>query len=413
MLTTISSIRIQNLPPYSLSEVAKQVQVLRCAGKDVIDCSQLNPTLPPPQLALDRLIEASLLPHNHRYSSSIGISALRTVLSKYYDLMFSARINPDQELVVTQGAKEGCYNFLLSILSPGDTVLIPVPAYPVHCAQVTMAGGSFVGVPLWKDFESYRDANGVLSSESDYFFSRLENRYKQTWPRPKVVLTSFPHNPTGSIVTKCFYDRLREFSQRNSVLLVNDFAHGDLFYDPKDTVSLMSGRGESKLCAEVYSISKGYSLAGWRIGCVVGDREIIDKIKAINSYTGFGVFQPIQIATSKFLEDSLKNMNSNISREFSSIYADRHSQLLEGLTSLGWGAITGRAGSMMWARIPEKFRDLDSEEVCRRILENCQIAFSPGTGFDAEQTQMLRISLSEPERRIRELLKRLEQWQNQ
>lgn len=411
MYSSLSSTRIDNLPPYNLSEVGSRVHKLRMDGCDVIDCSQLNPTLPPPQLALDRLVEASLLPQNHRYSSSAGIGLLRDAFARYYSKSFCVEnIDASKEIVATQGTKEACLHVLLSVISPGDTALIPVPSYPVHSAAVTIAGGSFVGVPLWQDYDAYKKCNGVLDSNSDYFFSRLENRYIQTWPRPKVLITSFPHNPTASIVTKCFYERLVEFSLKNKVLLLNDFAHGDLYYDKKDTCSLLSVENAKENAVEFYSVSKGFSLPGWRIGCAVGNQDVISKVKALNSFSGFGIFQPIQIAMSKVLNQAVSENVNHITAEYCQVYRDRHNLVKDGLEKYGFEIADSKATSMIWARIPSKYRDAGSDEYCRRLLADCHIAFSPGSGFDSEQHELVRISLLESDRRYRELFRRLESW---
>ena len=410
MYSSLSSTRIDNLPPYNLSEVGSRVHKLRMDGCDVIDCSQLNPTLPPPQIALDRLVEASLLPQNHRYSSSAGIGLLRDAFARYYSKSFGVELDSLKEIVVTQGTKEACIHVLLSVLSPGDTALIPVPAYPVHSAAVTIAGASFVGVPLWPDYETYKEANGVLDSNSDYFFSRLENRYMQTWPRPKVLITSFPHNPTASIVTRCFYERLVEFSLKHKVLLLNDFAHGDLYYDIKDTCSLLSIESAKGNAIEFYSASKGFSLPGWRIGCAVGNESVISKVKALNSFSGFGIFQPIQIAMSKVLNQVVAESVNHITSENCQIYHDRHTLVKEGLEKLGFEIANSKATSMIWARIPSRYRSDGADQFCRKLLEDCHVAFSPGTGFDSEQQELVRISLLESDRRYRELFRRLELW---
>ncbi len=411
MYSSLSSTRINNLPPYVLSDVANQVQKLRMEGCDVIDCSQLNPTIPPPQIAIDRLVEATLLPHNHRYSSSIGLLALREAFSAYYQKSFGVEVDSKREIVVTQGAKEACLHLLLSVLSPGDTALIPVPSYPVHSAAVSIAGASFVGVPLWPDYDTYKSANGVLDSQNNYFFSRLENRLKQTWPRPKVLITSFPHNPTASIVTKCFYERLLEFATKHHILLINDFAHGDLYYDHDDSCSLLSVSGTKAGAIEIYSVSKGFSLPGWRMGCAIGLETVIQKVKALNSFSGFGIFQPIQIAMTKVLNEVLKEDLNPITRENCQIYLDRHILVSEGLEKLGWEVSNSRATSMLWARIPLKYRSLGADKFCSSILENCHVAFSPGGGFDSEQSDVVRISLLESERRYREVFRRLELWE--
>jgi len=406
--------RVESLPPYPLGEVAHRVHTLRSIGHDVIDCSQLNPNLPPPQVALDKLVQASLLPHNHRYSSSGGISALRQAFAQYYDKMFNVKLNADSEVVVTAGTKEGIAHLLLGILAPGDTVLVTVPAYPVHTAAVCLAGAGFVGVPLWGSYDAMKESDSILSSSSDYFFSRLKNRYFQTWPRPRLLLTSFPHNPTTTIVTQCFYERLLEFAIEHSVFLINDFAHGDLYFSEERKTSLLSIEGALDYCIEFYSLSKGFSLPGWRIGVAVGNPTLLSALKAVKSYVDFGTFQPLQIASAALLEFEVASKESGhgVISEYREIYHSRRDIVSTRLEALGWDVFSSHATPFIWARLPEKFQEIGSASYCTNLLEHEYVACSPGSGFDNEQFECVRFSLLENESRLREMLKRIERFQS-
>ncbi len=412
-MTYFRSLTLKNLPPYTIGHIAEAVNAFRIKGEDIIDCSQLNPIEAPPQAAIDRLVQYSLLPHNHRYTSSAGINALREAFAFYYNKSFNVEgINSATEIAVTQGTKEGITALLKSILSPGDTALVPVPAYPLHTAAVALSGAGFVGVPLWKDYQTFSEARGKLTSESEYFFERLANRYSQTWPRPKVIITSFPHNPTGSVVTECFYERLIEFARSNKLIIINDFAHGDLYYNKKDTVSLLSNSQKSDLnkqqLVELYSLSKGFSLAGWRVGAALGDADIISSLKAVISYTSFGIFQPIQLSASKLLIDEANSsFNNSYIEDVRSNLSSKKELVLSSLNDLGWGTMNSLATPLLWASLPEKFKGLDSFEACKIILEKCRVAILPGQGFDPEQKNNVRISLNETELRLREGMSRI------
>ena len=397
--------KINNLPKYALGDVAKKVHEIRLSGKDIIDLSQLNPSLPPPQIALDVLVQASLKPSNHRYSSSSGINTLRESISKYYQWKFNAEVNPHSELVVTSGTKEGIFHLLMSMTNPGESILVPVPAYPVHTAAAALVGVSFIGVPLWENYDQLISCDGVLSSDSDYFFEGLSSRFSQTWPRPKVILTSFPHNPTTTIVTKCFYERLVDFSVKNNCIIINDFAHGDIYYDNQDIVSLLSIPNANKVSVELYSLSKGFSLAGWRVGAALGNSELISSLKSLKSYTDFGIFQPIQIAAAKLLEHEIQ-ADSYI-KDAVSIYKYRRELIVDSLKDLGLKVLKPKATPFVWASLPQNSKFKSGVEFCTEVLESKNVAFFPGSGFDSSQTSTLRISLTENESRLRDAMSRL------
>ncbi len=405
--------RLLSLPAYSLGTIASRVHELRSQGRDVIDLSQINPDLAPPQQAIDALIQSSLLPHNHRYSSSIGISILRKAFSSYYRSRFSVDLNPDLEIVLTSGTKEGLSHLLLGSVSPGDTALVPVPSYPLHTASVCLADASFIGVPLWKSYADMSAHNSIITSEYDFFFLELESRYTQTWPRPKLLIISFPHNPTTTIASKCFYERLLEFARKYQVFIINDFAHGDLYFDQSRCVSLLSVEGAKDHSVELYSLSKGFSLPGWRIGCAAGSSEYIAALKKVKSYIDFGTFQPLQIAASKLLEEETRaEFSEGIIYENCLIYNSRKEVLREGLERLGWSVPAIHASPFVWAELPLKFHHMSAEKFCENLLSETLVATSPGTGFHEISRNLLRFSLAQDDSRLHEAICRIESFQN-
>jgi alanine-synthesizing transaminase len=406
--------RLEKLPPYALGHIAERVHALRREGEHVIDLSQLNPDLNPPQFAFDKLVQASLLSHNHRYSSSAGIGVLREAFADYYRVKFSGTLDPSSEVVLTGGTKEGLSHLLLSVISPGDTALVPVPSYPVHTASVTLADGSFVGIPLWENHFSMVQSKSILTGSSEYFFSQLESRYFQTWPRPRILIISFPHNPTTTIVTRCFYERLLDFAKTFNLFVINDFAHGDLFFNLNQCVSIMSVEGATEFAVELYSISKGFSLPGWRIGCAVGNKEFLSALKKVKSYTDFGVFQPLQIAAASLLKNELcllENGTSAVS-EVSSTYKVRQEIVIEGLRKLGWSIPEVHATPFVWAELPRAFFGLGSDTFCTNLLDSTFVACSPGSGFHESLKLNVRFSLAPNESELRAALIRIEDFQN-
>lgn len=405
--------RLKSLPPYYLGSIARKVNELRVQGKEVIDLSQINPDLPPPQKAIDLLIQSSLQLHNHKYSSSIGISSLRSAIANYYNVRFNVEVDSDSEIVLTSGTKEGLFHLLLSTLAPGDTVLVPVPSYPLHTSSVCLADGSFIGIPLWKTFEDMITYNSCITSSYDFFFEELEKNYSRTWPRPKILLLSFPHNPTTTIASICFFERLIEFARLNNILIVNDFAHGDLYHEKNECVSLLSVKGASDTSVELYSLSKGYSLPGWRIGALVGNSTYVQALKKIKSYIDFGIFQPIQIAASKLLLDECKNeYSASIASENASSYSSRKDIIIDGLNRLGWTVAKSKASPFIWASLPKKFDNFSSEQFCEKLLIETLIASSPGKGFLETDDTLVRFSLGQSESMLNEAIFRIEKFQS-
>lgn len=384
---------VDRLPPFPLGEIAHAVIAQRAAGRDVIDLSQLNPSIPPHGQAVERLVQASLLPHNHKYSSSQGIRRLREAMTEWYQRRFGVDVCPETEIAVTLGTKQGLSHLLYATLTPGDTVLLPTPCYPIHSAAVVLAGArcSLVALPRVNGIHDSR-----LTEQSDSFFENLESVYQSTWPRPSVMILSFPHNPTAAIATRGFFERLLAFAEQVGIYLIHDFAYADLSFAGEETPSILSIPGASERAVELYSVSKGLSMPGWRVGLCAGNRALITALKKIKSYLDCGVFQPLQIAAIHAFEHY-----EEIIAETQEVYGSRHAALLAGLRDLGWQHHASAGSLFTWARIPEPLREMGSLRFCQQVLERSGVALCPGVGFDPGADDFVRIALSEPEERIR------------
>ncbi|MCL4153334.1 UNVERIFIED_CONTAM: hypothetical protein GTU68_058787 [Idotea baltica] len=379
-----SFFRIANLPPYPLGDIAESVRDARLEGRDIIDLSQLNPDLKPPPVAVDKLVQATLQPHNHRYSSSQGISAIRQSVAAWYQARYGVQVCADSEVVATLGTKEGLAHLLLAVLSPGETALVPTPSYPMHTAAVFLAGASVTGFQLFN---------------SNDFFERLEKAWSQSWPRARVLIVSFPHNPTTTTVSKSFFERLVPFCKEREIYIIHDFAYADLSYGETKAPSILSVEGAKDIAVESYSLSKGMGLAGWRVGFFLGNPQLISALKRIKSYLDFGAFQPLQIAVSELLSRP-KSEIDEIVTETHSQYESRLETLSRGLAELGWEFSAPQATLFVWARIPTQYRKLGSLAMTKKLLE-AGVAVCPGEGFDPDARDFVRFSVTEPEQRIR------------
>jgi len=386
------------LPPYPLGKLTQSVRLAREQGRDVIDFSHVNPSLGAPSFAIDALVESSLKNYNHSYSSSQGISSLREAGSQWYKTRFGVEVCPKKELVVTFGAKEAIAHLLLATVGARDTVIVPTPSYPIHTAAVYIAGAGFIGVPLPK-------GKGVLSSNSS-FFDELEAVFNRTWPRPSSFILSFPHNPTTALVTECFFKRIIDFAKKNSVYVVHDFAYADICFDSYKAPSILSIPGAFEVAVETYSLSKGLNLAGWRVGFCVGNPELISALKRIKSYLDFGIFQPIQIAATKILTEHQKEVLTEL-EQVQSTYHARQSALAIGLADLGWEFEMPKSTLFLWAKLPKAFLEKGAEVYTKELLEACDVAACPGSGFDIHSDEYVRFALMENETRTRTALKRI------
>lgn len=377
--------RIKRLPPYVFNIVVDLKNKARRAGEDIIDLGMGNPDIPTPQHIVDKLVEASYNPRNHRYSASKGITKLRVAISDWYKRNYDVTIDPETEAIVTIGAKEGLSHFALATLERGDMVMVPNPTYPIHTYCAVIAGADVQSIPFTED----RD-----------FFVEIEKAVKRTWPKPKMLIVSFPHNPTTRVVELNFFERVIDFAKENNIILVHDFAYADLCFDGYKAPSMLQVKGAKEIGVEFYTLSKGYSMPGWRVGFCVGNAELINALARLKSYFDYGIFQPIQIASIIAL-----NGPQECVEEINNIYKSRRDALVEGLEKIGWKIEKPKATMFVWAKIPERFSHMGSLEFSKFLLQEAKVAVSPGIGFGEYGEGYIRFSLVENEHRIKQAVK--------
>jgi alanine-synthesizing transaminase len=377
--------RMRRLPPYVFAQVNELKMKLRREGQDIVDLGMGNPDLPTPQHIVDKLLEAAQKPHNHRYSASRGITKLREAIANWYGRRYDVDIDPDREAVVTIGAKEGLSHLVLSLISPGDVVFAPNPTYPIHPYSVIIAGGDLRSIPI----EKGRD-----------FFEDLKVATKQTWPQPKMLIISFPHNPTTEVVDLDFFQKVCDFAKENEIILVHDLAYADLVFDRDMAPSFLQVKGAKDIGVEFFSLSKSYSMPGWRVGFCVGNAEIISALTRIKSYLDYGIFQPIQIASIIAL-----NSEQACVKEIVETYRSRRDVLVDGLNRIGWPNDKPKATMFVWSKIPEQFADMGSVEFSKFLIREAGVAVSPGRGFGEYGDDYVRFALVENEERTRQALR--------
>ncbi|MEE9256127.1 MAG: aminotransferase class I/II-fold pyridoxal phosphate-dependent enzyme [bacterium] len=379
--------RITRLPPYVFAEVDAQKLAARQRGEDVIDFGMGNPDIPTPPHIVEKLIEAASNPRNHRYSASRGITKLRKAIADWYGRRFDVDIDPDREAIVTIGAKEGISHLCLAITNPGDNVMVPSPTYPIHTYAIVLANGNVVHVPL---------------AQGDDFFDNMMEVIRPIWPRPKILILSFPHNPTTVCVDEEFFVKLVAFAKEHDLILIHDFAYADLGFDGYQPPSMLEVPGAKDVGVELFSLSKSYSMPGWRIGFVVGNAEIVGALRQIKSYLDYGAFQPIQIASIIALngpQDCVEGIRQT--------YQDRRDALCDGLERLGWPVQKPKGTMFVWAQIPEPFREMGSLKFAMHLLKETNVAVSPGIGFGDLGDSHVRFALVENEHRIRQAIRNL------
>lgn len=377
--------RIKRLPPYVFNIVVDLKNKARRAGEDIIDLGMGNPDIPTAQHIVDKLVEAAYNPKNHRYSASKGITKLRVAISDWYKRNYNVHIDPEAEAIVTIGAKEGLSHFALATLERGDVVLVPNPTYPIHTYCAVIAGADVHSIPFTPD----RD-----------FFVELEKSTKRVWPSPKLLLLSFPHNPTTRIVDLNFFERVVDFAKENKLIVVHDFAYADLCFDGYKAPSMMQVPGAKDVGIEFYSLSKGYSMPGWRVAFAVGNSELINALARLKSYFDYGIFQPVQIASIIAL-----NGPQDCVDQVREIYKSRRDVLIEGLNKIGWNVESPKGTMFVWAEIPEEFKHLGSIEFSKLLLKEAKVAVSPGVGFGEYGEGYIRFSLVENEHRIKQAVR--------
>ncbi len=376
--------RISRLPPYVFDIVGSLKLQARRRGEDIIDFGMGNPDLPTPKHIVDKLCEAAHKGPNHWYSQSKGIPKLRSAITDWYQRNFQVELNPETEAIATIGSKEGISHLALAITSPGDSVLVPTPTYPIHTYAFILSNGDVIGVPMQKDID---------------FFEALLQAYKQNWPRPKALIINFPHNPTTQVVDIEFFEKVVAFAQEHDLIVIHDFAYADLVFDGYRAPSLLQVNGAKEVGVECFTLSKSYNMPGWRVGFMVGNRDIIHALARIKSYQDYGMFQPIQIAAIIALNGSRDCVN-----EICETYKKRRDVLCEGLNRVGWKVDVPRATMFVWAEIPDQFKSMGSLEFSKFLLDKAKVAVSPGIGFGEGGDHFVRISLIENEHRIRQAI---------
>jgi len=381
--------RMNRLPPYVFRVVDTLKMDLRRKGEDIIDMGMGNPDIPTPKHIVDKLVEAVKKGRNHRYSASAGITKLREAIARWYKRRFKVEVDPDTEAIATIGAKEGLSHLVLATISPGDVVFAPNPTYPIHPYSVIIAGGDLRSIPIGPD----RD-----------FFEDLLTATKQTWPNPKMLIISYPHNPTTAVVDKKFFKKLVDFCREHEIMVIHDFAYADLVFDGYKPPSFLQIPGAKEIGVEMFSLSKSYSMPGWRVGFCVGNPTLVGALRRLKSYLDYGIFQPIQIASIIAL-----NGPYNCVKEIVESYRKRRDTLVDGLNRIGWPMEKPKATMFVWAKIPEPYAKLGSVEFSKMLIKKAKVAVSPGIGFGEYGDEYVRFALVENPHRIRQAIKGIKQ----
>jgi alanine-synthesizing transaminase len=379
--------RINALPPYAFAQIDALKMEFRRAGEDVIDLAFGNPDIPSPTVAVEKLAEAVRNPRNHRYSTSKGIPKLRMAVSDLYLRTFGVELDAETEVCSTIGAKEGFSHLMLTLVGPGDTALVPSPSYPIHIWGPILAGAAVHYVRMGPDQD---------------FFGNLLEAYEQAWPRPRVIVTSFPHNPTTACVDYAFMEQLVEFARERNIVVVHDFAYADLGFDGYRPPSILQVPGAKDVAVELYTLTKSFSMAGWRMGFLVGNAEIVAALAKLKSYLDYGTFQPIQIAATVAMNEA-----PDFPKEVNEIYRGRRDALIDGLARIGWHIERPRGTMFVWARIPEPYAEMSSLEFATLCVSEAKVAISPGSGFGPGGEGFIRFALVENEQRIQQAVRHI------
>lgn len=379
--------RITGLPPYVFTIIDGLKQEARRAGEDVIDLGFGNPDLPSPDIAVEKLVEAAHLGRNHRYSQSKGIPKLRQAAADLYLRRFGVALDPETEIVATIGAKEGYSHLCWVLLGPGDSALVPSPSYPIHLWGPLFAGASIREIPM------YGDGN---------LLERIRNQFMYSWPRPRVIVVSFPHNPTTTCVDLDFFQGLVDFAREQEVVVVHDNAYAELGFDGFQPPSILQAEGAKECAVELYSMTKAFSMAGWRVAFMAGNPEVVGALAKLKSYLDYGTFQPIQIAATVTLNEA-----TEYPKEVNAVYQSRRDALCDGLDRIGWDMPRPKGTMFAWAPIPEPYKHLGSVEFCKKLVTEAHVAASPGVGFGPGGEGFVRFALIENEQRIQQAMRGL------
>jgi alanine-synthesizing transaminase len=389
--------RLDRLPPYVFATVNEIKMEARHAGADIIDLGMGNPDIGTPDHIVGKLVDAAQKAHNHRYSASMGITKLRGAISSWYKRRFDVDIDPDNEAIVTIGVKEGISHLMLVTIRPGDVIFAPNPTYPIHPYSSIIAGGDVRGIPVGPDQD---------------FFENLLTATRQTWPRPKVLILSYPHNPTTEVIEIEFFEKIVDFAKEHDIMVIHDFAYADLVFDDYKAPSFLQVKGAKDVGVEFFSLSKSYSMPGWRVGFCVGNPEIVSALKRIKSYLDYGIFQPIQIAAIIALsgEDEADAKNNLTTRQpcvkkIVETYRLRRDALITGLKRVGWDIPSPKGTMFVWGKIPDQYRAMGSVEFSKFLIKEAQVAVAPGLGFGEYGDEYVRFALIENNMRINQAIR--------
>ena len=378
--------RIKRLPPYVFNIVNELKAKARKRGEDIIDFGMGNPDQPTPPHIVDKLVEAAQRPDTHRYSMSRGIPRLRRAICNWYRDQFDVELDPESESIVTIGSKEGLAHLALATVGPGDTVLVPNPASPIHPYGFIIAGADIRHVPL-------------VDSEED-FFNEMEKAIKDSWPRPKMLVLNFPGNPTTHCVELEFFERVIALAKEHKIWVVHDLAYADIVFDGYKSPSIMQVEGAKEVAVEFYTLSKSYNMPGWRVGFMVGNPTLVAALTRMKSYLDYGMFTPIQVAAIAALEGP-----QDCVQDICDMYLKRRDALCNGLNSVGWSVTPPKATMFVWAPIPEPYRAMGSLEFCKKLLKEARVAVSPGIGFGEYGDGYVRFGLIENEHRTKQAVR--------
>ncbi len=377
--------RISRLPPYVFNIVNDLKAKARAAGEDIIDFGMGNPDQPTPQHIVDKLIEAVHRPDTHRYSVSKGIPRLRKAICNWYKTRFDVDLDPETEAIVTIGSKEGLAHLALATLGPGDVVLVPNPAYPIHPYGVVIAGADLRHVPMIPGGD---------------FFEELQKAIVDSWPKPKMLILNFPGNPTTQCVELDFFEKIIAVAKEHNIWVVQDIAYADIVFDGYVTPSILQVEGAKDIAVEFFSMSKSYNMPGWRVGFMCGNKDLVSALARIKSYLDYGTFAPIQIAAIAALEGP-----QDCVHEIAEMYRKRRDVLCDGLTAAGWPVQKPKATMFVWAKIPEAYKDMGSLEFSKKLLLEAKVAVAPGIGFGNYGDDHVRFGLIENEHRTRQAVR--------
>ncbi len=382
--------RIRRLPPYVFEEVNKAKAKARAAGADIVDLGMGNPDLPAPQHVLDKLKETLGKPRTDRYSASRGIPGLRRAQAAYYERRFGVKLNPDTQVIATLGSKEGFANMAQAITAPGDVVIVPDPSYPIHAFGFLMAGGVIRSVP---------------SDPTPDFFAHVERAIKHSIPKPIAIVVCYPSNPTAFVADLDFYKDLVAFAKKHEIFILSDLAYAEVFFDGVAPPSVLQVPGANDVTVEFTSMSKTFSMAGWRIGFAVGNERLIAALGRVKSYLDYGAFTPVQVAAAAAL-----NGPDDCVREMRTIYTKRRDVMVESFSRAGWDVPPPSASMFAWSPIPAPFKEMGSVEFAKLLVEKAEVAVSPGTGFGERGEGFVRIALVENEQRIRQAARNIKKF---